>query len=156
MRAIRSIVWHCSATPNGKWFDVTDIDRWHREKGWRMVGYHRIICLDGTVQVGRKLKDVGAHVAGQNSHTVGVCMIGTTEFTLEQWGAAAQLAGELLTLYPNADLVGHRDYSPDQDGDGIIEPWEFIKICPGFDVRSWRAGGLQPPPGHILDGWKLD
>lgn len=152
MRAIRAIVIHCSATPDGDdRFTIEDIDRWHREKGWRKVGYHRVIHIDGSVHVGRKLKEIGAHVAGQNSHTVGVCMIGTRRFTLAQWGALANLVSELRMLYPNAWLRGHRDYSPDLDGDGIIEAWEFMKECPGFDVQEWILGAMQPPILHTVE-----
>lgn len=151
MRDIRAIVIHCSATPDGKPFTIADIDRWHRERGWRKVGYHRVIHVDGSVHVGRKLKEIGAHVAGQNSHTVGICMIGTRRFTLAQWGALANLVAELRLLYPAANVQGHRDYSPDLNGDGIIEPWEFMKECPGFDVAEWLTGGMQPLPLHTLE-----
>lgn len=151
MRAIDAIVWHCSATPDGKWFSAKDIDKWHKARGWRKIGYHRVILLDGLVEIGRELWEVGAHVAGQNSRSIGVCMIGTRRFTFAQWGAAATLAGDLLVQFPGAKLLGHRDYSPDQNGDGIIEPWEFMKECPGFDVAAWRAGGFQPPAGHVLE-----
>ena len=151
MRDIRAIVIHCSASPDGKPFTRDDIDRWHRERGWRMIGYHRVIEIDGTVKVGRKLKEVGAHVAGQNSHTVGVCMIGTRRFSLAQWGALANLVAELRLLYPQSIVCGHRDYSPDQNGDGVIEPWEFMKECPGFDVSTWMLGGMQPLSAHTLE-----
>ena len=34
----------------------------------------------------------------------------------------------------NAIIFGHRDLSPDVDGDGHIEPEEWMKSCPCFDV----------------------
>lgn len=151
MRAIRSIVIHCAASKDGDPSVTRDvIDQWHRAKGWRMIGYHRVIHIDGSVHVGRKLKEIGAHVAGQNSHTVGICMIGTRRFTYAQWGALANLVSELLLLYGDVNLCGHRDYSPDQNGDGIIEPWEFMKECPGFDVAEWILGGKQPMTDHLF------
>ena len=33
-------------------------------------------------------------------------------------------------------VLGHRDTSPDLDGSGEVEPKEYIKACPCFDVRS--------------------
>jgi len=30
--------------------------------------------------------------------------------------------------------VGHRDFSPDKNGNGVIESWERIKECPSYDV----------------------
>ena len=32
------------------------------------------------------------------------------------------------------DIKGHRDFSPDQNNDGIISAWERIKECPSFDA----------------------
>lgn len=33
-----------------------------------------------------------------------------------------------------ARVIGHRDTSPDLNGNGVIEPYEFIKGCPCFDA----------------------
>lgn len=33
-------------------------------------------------------------------------------------------------------VVGHRDLSPDLDGDGTVEPEEWTKACPCFDVKK--------------------
>ena len=38
--------------------------------------------------------------------------------------------------YPIIEVLGHRDTSPDLDGSGEVEPAEYIKACPCFDVRS--------------------
>jgi N-acetylmuramoyl-L-alanine amidase len=43
----------------------------------------------------------------------------------------------LLEKYPNATILGHRDLSPDKNGDGVIERSEWVKHCPSFDVREW-------------------
>ena len=47
-----------------------------------------------------------------------------------------------LDAYGPLDVCGHRDLSPDRNGDGIITPNEWVKACPGFDVRPWWAGVL--------------
>ena len=31
-------------------------------------------------------------------------------------------------------ILGHRDFSNDKDGSGVIESWERIKECPCFDA----------------------
>jgi len=49
MRTIKEIIVHCTATEEGKPFTVADIDAWHREKGWRCIGYHYVVYLDGTI-----------------------------------------------------------------------------------------------------------
>ena len=57
-------------------FNANDIDRWHKQKGWKGIGYHYVILLDGTVEQGRELEAVGAHCSGHNAHSVGICYIG--------------------------------------------------------------------------------
>ena len=56
MRKIRKIIIHCSATPEGKDIDAEEIRQWHLDKGWRDIGYHYVIKLDGTVEEGGPLK----------------------------------------------------------------------------------------------------
>jgi N-acetylmuramoyl-L-alanine amidase len=34
----------------------------------------------------------------------------------------------------NLGIVGHRDFSPDKDKNGVIAKWERIKECPCFDA----------------------
>lgn len=70
------IVIHCSATKEGKDLDVDDIRQMHLNRGWRDVGYHFIITLDGKIQKGRDVFDMGAHVRGYNRDSVGICYIG--------------------------------------------------------------------------------
>jgi hypothetical protein len=36
--------------------------------------------------------------------------------------------------------VGHRDLSPDLNGDGIIQPGEWTKMCPCYDVKREFKG----------------
>ena len=57
--------------------------------------------------------------------------------------AQKQTLIDLLTIlrgeYPDAIIQGHRDFSPDVNGDGIITPDEFIKDCPCFDAKKEYA-----------------
>lgn len=153
MREIRAIVIHCSASKNGDdAVTLETIDAWHRAKGWQMVGYHYVIGVDGIARVGRPIGEAGAHVQGNNTKTIGICMIGTDRFTVEQWDALKVLVGSLQRDFPEAEICGHRDYSPDLDGDGLIEPWEWFKLCPGFDVKAWLLSGMDPlwDPKHLF------
>lgn len=157
-RSIVLIVLHCSATPTGQAVTVYDIDRWHAERGFQRqpeavaafnpslgsIGYHYFIDLQGQVFSGRSPAEIGAHVAGHNAHSLGVCMAGTDKFTPAQWSALADLVRSLQADYPQASVVGHRDLSPDADGDGVVEPREWLKTCPGFDVSTWLARGMVP------------
>ena len=136
MRKITEIIIHCAATPNGKEFHNTDIDRWHKERGWQGIGYHYVICVDGDIEPGRTIETVGAHAQGHNAHSIGICMIGTDKFTNKQWKSLGELVFELIGKFPDAAVIGHREVSP--------------KTCPGFDVRIWWADGGMPDDGHIL------
>ena len=49
-----TIIIHCSATRAGQDFTATDIDRWHRQRGFRSIGYHFVIRLDGTIEPGKR------------------------------------------------------------------------------------------------------
>jgi N-acetyl-anhydromuramyl-L-alanine amidase AmpD len=39
--------------------------------------------------------------------------------------------------YPAAKIMGHRDFSRDLNRDGVLQPSEWAKACPSFDVKSW-------------------
>lgn len=42
----------------------------------------------------------------------------------------------LLRDYPGCRICGHRDLSPDLNGNGEIKPEEWIKACPCFEVKK--------------------
>ena len=150
MKTVNHIVWHCSATKDGGFYSLESLIAAHKARGFRTVGYHWIIEPDGKVIQGRPEFMQGAHVEGHNADTVGVCIIGTQKFTKAAWESARTLAKELSGRYPRADHKGHRDFSTDLNGNGIIEPSEWIKLCPGFDVASWAKSGFVPPKAHLL------
>ena len=116
MRKINSIIIHCSATPEGKDFTVQDIDRWHRQRGWKGIGYHYVVRKDGSIERGRPHWTIGAHAVGENSHTVGVHVCGNFEIgqpTDKQIEALAMLLGTICHDYQlpidSDHVVGHRD-----------------------------------------------
>ena len=76
MRKIDEIIIHCAATPEGKAFTVADIDAWHKKRGFKCIGYHFVIYLDGSVHEGRALEEAGAHCLGHNANSIGICYIG--------------------------------------------------------------------------------
>ena len=151
MQTIDAIVIHCSATRVGWDVRAADIDRWHKERGFAGIGYHYVIDLDGTVEFGRRLPKDGAHcntagVSGRsyNKHSIGICYVGGLDKngnpadtrTLAQKEAMHTLVWRLFEKYPIKEIIGHRDASPDKNGDGKISPNEWIKMCPCFDVRA--------------------
>ena len=86
-------------------------------------------------------------VKGFNSVTVNVAYIGgidaagkaTDNRTNAQKKALRQLLGILKKKYPEAIIQGHRDFSPDTNGNGKVDVWERIKECPCFDAKTEYA-----------------
>lgn len=148
---INAIVIHCSATRAGQDVRAADIDKWHKERGFNEIGYHYVVDLDGTVEFGRRLPKDGAHcntpgLSGQsyNKHSIGICYIGglnkdgnpADTRTDAQKKSLHELVWRLFEKYPITEIIGHRDASPDLNGDGQITKNEWIKQCPCFDVRA--------------------
>lgn len=148
---IDAIVVHCSATRAGQDVKASDIDKWHKERGFKCIGYHFVVDLDGTIEAGRPLTMSGAHcntpgLSGRvyNSHSIGVCYVGGLDKdgnaadtrTPAQKVALHNLIYSLIMQYPIKEVIGHRDASPDKNGDGQISQNEWIKACPCYDVKS--------------------
>lgn len=134
------IVLHCSATRACQDIGARDIRRWHVAKGWKDIGYHFVIRLDGRIEKGRAIDAIGSHVAGHNANSIGICLVGGLDdatfkpactYTSKQWSALKGLLGKLLAAYPKASVLGHRDFK------GVA------KACPCFDAKPWaRRNGF--------------
>ena len=132
MRSINKIILHCSATAEGKNVNVQQIRDWHvNGRGWRDIGYHYVIYLDGTVHKGRPLEQAGAHTSGHNANSIGVCYMGGLAAngktpkdtrTPQQKASLINLIDELRVRFPNATVHGHREFA--------------AKACPCFDVAK--------------------
>lgn len=131
MRQIKEIILHCSATAEGRDYTVADIDRWHKARGWRGIGYHYVIYRDGSVHPGRPVEQIGAHCTGHNANSIGICYIGGLAAdnktpkdtrTPAQIQALRDLVGELKKKYPGARVHGHNEFA--------------AKACPSFDVHK--------------------
>ena len=130
------IVLHCSATRPVQDIGAKEIRSWHKAKGWSDIGYHFVIRRDGRVEKGRSVDQIGAHVAGHNHNSVGICLVGgigngsfspEDNFTRAQWSALKGLVTDLRSKYPKANVVGHRDFP------GVT------KACPCFEAKAWAA-----------------
>lgn len=148
MKAINKLVVHCSATRATSDIGASTIRQWHKRQGWIDIGYHYVIKRDGTVEKGRPDDRPGAHVSGHNGDSLGICMVGgvapdgkTAEnnFTPVQFTALGALLDSLKASHPKARICGHRDLSPDKNGDGKVTSNEWLKQCPSFDVAEWLA-----------------
>lgn len=146
-RTITDIVVHCTATRSWQDIGVDEVRRMHTAQGWSDIGYHYLVRLDGTVEKGRDDDYIGAHVSGYNKHSIGIVYVGGLDNsgkgkdtrTESQKAALLSLLIDLRKLYPKAKISGHRDFSPDKNGDGIITPDEWLKDCPCFDaIKEYR------------------
>jgi N-acetyl-anhydromuramyl-L-alanine amidase AmpD len=142
---IKYVTFHASATPEGRHVTHEQINAWDKAK-FGQISYHWVVELDGTMH--RTLRDdqKGAHVGGHNTGNIGICYIGGMDAKMKRAKDTRTEAQKksLLTLArtykernPSIIFRGHRDWSPDKDGDGIIEPHEWVKACPCFDVKAW-------------------
>jgi N-acetylmuramoyl-L-alanine amidase len=132
MRNINKLIIHCSATREcDDSVNASVIDRWHKARGWKGCGYHFIVLIDGTIETGRMIDEVGAHVKGMNKSSIGICYIGGLEKdgktpkdtrTPNQKESLLLLIKTLKKIYPEATLHGHNEFSN--------------KACPSFDVQS--------------------
>ena len=133
MRKIDKIIVHCSGTPELTDFDVKDIRDWHvNGNSWSDVGYHFIIKLDGTIQDGRPIKKIGAHVKGKNRSSIGICYIGGMNRDMTNWEdtrtkkqkeSLLLLINDLKKRFPNTIVYGHKDFTNK-------------KLCPSFDAKN--------------------
>ena len=154
MRQITLIVIHCSAVKPNQASSAADIDKWHKNRGFKCIGYHYVIRRDGTIEPGRPEGQIGAHchVKGQNHnlHSIGICYEGGLDIrgqpadtrTAEQKQTMRRLLEELHERYPRAMIVGHRDLIATPRSDLQVRK-SSGKDCPCFDAVHEYAD-LQP------------
>lgn len=134
MRKIRYIVVHCTA--GNQRAKAADVIAYHTVTlGWRRPGYHYIIEADGTVVAAVPEEEPSNGVKGRNAYCINVSYIGGVDTsrqglppvdnrTAAQKAALIRLLTELHGKYPEAEIVGHRDFP------------EVKKACPSFDARA--------------------
>lgn len=135
MRMINDIIIHCSATRPKVDVGAKEIKQWHTQpepygRGWKDIGYHYIVRLDGTIEHGRPISRAGAHCVGHNAHSIGICYVGGLDDAGEaadtrtpaQKSALIKLIYNLITVY-RCDVHSHHDYNSS-------------KLCPCFDAHE--------------------
>lgn len=128
MRKINRIIVHCTATPAGRDVAVAEIDLWHRQRGFKGIGYHYVVDLGGVVHAGRSVEEIGAHCRGYNRGSIGVAYVGGLSAdgktpadtrTDAQKVALRAFVNELKRIYPDATVHPHSEFA--------------AKACPCFD-----------------------
>lgn len=131
-RKITDIIVHCTATRSWQDIGADDIRRMHKAQGWSDIGYHYVVRIDGTIEQGRDVDIIGAHVEGHNAHSIGICYVGGLDNqgkakdtrTENQKCALLNLLMDLRKIYPNAKISGHRDFP------------NVRKECPCFNAQT--------------------
>ena len=144
MRKIDLIVIHCTATRENRRFTEDMLEECHKERGFDECGYHFYVRQDGRIVSMRPLEKIGAHAKGHNTNSIGIAYEGGLDVdgkpkdTRTSWQrhSLRVLVKTLLIDYPGSRVVGHRDLSPDKNGDGVISPDEWLKQCPCFDIKT--------------------
>lgn len=140
MRPVEYIVIHCTGASASQ-TTQSIFDFWKNVKKWRAVGYHKLISADGKVEELAKPEQITNGVKGKNRKAYHICYKGgqggKDTRTEAQKLALLEEVKKAKKLFPNAKIVGHRDLSPDLNGDGIINPHEWTKECPSFEVKDW-------------------
>ena len=120
MRNITTHIIHCSDSSFG---DAAIIRKWHLARGWRDIGYHFVIRSDGEIEIGRTLECIGAHCKGNNSNSIGTCLIGKESFQQEQFAALKRLNNMLTQIFPDLIVMPHNHFNQN-------------KTCPNFDISK--------------------
>lgn len=128
MRPVHLIVVHCSDTPSTMDVGVKEIRDWHLDRGFTDVGYHWVIRRSGLLEEGRPIGKVGAHVAGHNKLSVGICLVGKDKFAPAQMRTLDALVRSLMDEFglERDAVVGHYELNPG-------------KTCPNIDMEKYRG-----------------
>jgi N-acetylmuramoyl-L-alanine amidase len=144
---INTIFIHCTAG----YGNVAAMKKFWKTLGWRSPGYHLVVDELGNIEAIHPFTLPSNGVKGQNSNSIHISYIGgvdkknvnksvDTRTALQKAGLikAIGLAIDWIESTGgskiNLQIKGHRDASPDQNGDGVIASWERIKECPSFDA----------------------
>ena len=144
---IRYIVLHCSATRSTQDYSPEALERDHRARGFRGIGYHYYVCRSCEDIPCRPLDQIGAHVWDNNHGSWGVFYERGVDSTRQptytrtpkQRASLLRLLAQLKGYAPQAHILGHRDLSPDRNGDGRITPDEWLKSCPCLEAETEYA-----------------
>lgn len=132
MRTINYLVLHCTATPQTTTIQSI-LNYWKNNLGWKSPGYHWIIKPDGEAVSLHPIEQPSNGVKGHNHDSIHISYIGGVDKkgnsldnrTDAQKQTQIRLLKELKAKFPNAKILGHRDFP------GVT------KGCPSFEVSDW-------------------
>lgn len=145
MGALKYLMIHCSATPEGRDVTAQQIKSFHTDpkpkgNGWDRVGYASLFLLDGTEHRFTTFDEdqlVENHeltygAGNLNAVSAHICYVGGMDKaykkakdtrTLSQKQALEKFAKEFINAHPQVKVCGHYHFAN--------------KACPSFDVAEW-------------------
>lgn len=140
------LIWHCTATPEGRVVTKEDIVRWHTApvskggRGWSVVGYARLVDLEGELITMREYNEddiveaweITNGASGMNAISRHVVYAGGLDVTAKKAKDTRTVAQketmkkytlEMVKNHPNILIAGHYHFA--------------AKACPSFDVEKW-------------------
>lgn len=149
------------------------IDKWHfdpphefrRSAEWRArqnpnlaaIGYHYLIGRDGTTFTGRHVDEIPAQAVGFNQKAIGICLVGLDQFEQAQFETLAHLVVSEIARITGRNGPGDRNNPLSRAGAlrlaeergihicGHRDLPKVRKTCPGFEVSTWLANGMEVP-----------
>lgn len=133
MRKIHRVIIHCSDSPDARDLGAKEIKQWHTDpvskggRGFKNIGYHAVVRRNGSIESGRPESEVGAHVKGHNSDSLGVVWVGRTRMTEVQKESLIEQIWDWIDQYGLTvnDVYGHHELDPK-------------KTCPNFQMDKFR------------------
>ncbi|MCD8081877.1 MAG: N-acetylmuramoyl-L-alanine amidase [Bacteroides sp.] len=145
MAALKYLVIHCTATPEGRSVSAADIRRMHtapppQGNGWKQVGYTDMIHLDGRCE--RLVQnnedavvdpcEVTNGAAGYNSVSRHIVYVGGCDRNMrpkdtrtpQQLAKLREYVLDFHRRFPGVKIVGHNQLNTG-------------KACPSFNVPQW-------------------
>lgn len=139
------ITLHCSATKNADDCPASVIKTWHLNRGFHDIGYHMVIQPDGTVENGRPLNKVGAHVEKSNligeKINIGICLVGTDRFTQYQFYALRYKLDSLFLIYDIEpwEIYGHYEFDTAKDQGKTCPNMRMARIQYWYSTQIYAA-----------------
>lgn len=146
-----TLVLHHSVIDEGGDIDtLLEIQNLHRnDRLWADVGYHYLIGKDGTIYEGRPINVRGAHVAGYNTGSAGLCLLGNFMEALPtdpQIEATHTMIAWLAASLEIGYLAAHRAFNTDTlcPGDNLLPYFEEFAL--NHNLKIGTEGYIAPTP----------
>lgn len=124
----KRVILHCSDSPDSNdRITAQDIDGWHRARGFSQIGYHEVIRRNGLREKGRPYNVVGSHCKGENGDSLGICYVGRTQPTIQQFKSILEIYQDFKRMFGIgwSAWYGHYEFNN-------------LKTCPGFPMSPVR------------------